>query len=567
MRPHRDPLAVALAVASFAIAGACARRTVEPLEALPATASAPGAPATIAGHPVRLDARGQLLSWSTADSPYAHVASLAWHALETKFPVQDNGVETWLAHSRFDPVTFEGVNWPHNPAGLYAMLTDSAVLWYAFSGDRAAIDLARKALAYQLAHGTTPGDWQWARVPYASANADDVEYRGADDSWCDGCGSGDGPGVIEPDKIGELGFAYLQMFEVTGDARLRDAAIACADALATHVRPGDWRRSPWPFRVHAATGGVREEYSANVVGALMLFDELGRLSLGNVRDYAAARATALAWLLRVPMNNDAWSGYFEDIAIAFDPGENPNQYAALRTARWLMAHPDDDPAWRDHAAHLLSWTATLFGVDTPAERGSQYGALVMSEQARDMAKMGSHTARFGATSALWAAATGDRAAREIAAHSLDWATYICREDGVVAVGEDERQGWWFSDGYGDYIRHFLVAMGAVPEWGPSRENHLVRSTSVVREIAYRPGRVEWSTFDGDATDTLRLTSRPLGVTAAGLRLRERRDLDGEGFVVRSLAGGGAIVRVRHRVPGTVVVRALTPASARVRTDP
>ena len=106
--------------------------------------------------------------------------------------MQDNGLETWLANSRFDPVTFEGVNWPHNPAGLYAMLTDSAVLWYAFSGDRAAVDVARKALDYQLAHGTTPAGWDWARVPYASANAGDVDYRGADDAWCDFCGRGDG---------------------------------------------------------------------------------------------------------------------------------------------------------------------------------------------------------------------------------------------------------------------------------------------------------------------------------------------------------------------------------------
>src|ERR1019366_5945670 len=59
-------------------------------------------------------------------------------------------------------------------------------------------------------------------------------------------------------------------------------------------------------------------------------------------------------------------------------------------------------------------------------------------------------------------------------------------------------------------------MGPSPEWGPSRENHLVRSTSVVREIVYRPGRVEWSTFDGDATDQLRLTSRPLGLAAPAL---------------------------------------------------
>jgi hypothetical protein len=533
------------------------------------------------GHPVRLDASGRLLAWSRADGPYAHVARLAWQALETRFPVQDNGVVTWLAHSRFDPVTFEGVNWPHNPAGLYAMMTDSAALWYAFSGDRAAVDLARKALDYAIAHGTTPADWDWARVPYASANADDVDYRGADDAWCDGCGSGDGPGIIEPDKVGELGFAYVQMYELTGEARFLDAATACADALAVHVRPGDARRSPWPFRVDAATGAAVEEYSANVVGALMLFDALARVHGGNPHagEYASARATALAWLLRVPMRNDAWSGYFEDIAISLEPRENPNQYAALRTARWLLDHPGDDPAWQSHVAHLLAWTTDVFAVDTLEERGSQYGALVLSEQAKDMAKMGSHTARFGATSALWSAATGDIAARETAARSLNWATYACSDEGIVAVGEDERQGWWFSDGYGDYIRHFLVAMGAVPDWAPRNEDHVLRSTSVVRTIEYDAQGIAWSTFDPESTETLRLIAPPAGVWSGGRALvqaRELRDLDRagagqggappEGFVVVPLPSGGVRVDVRHRARD-VVVRALTGASPQAIRTP
>ena len=133
-------------------------------------------PASLFGRKVRLDRHRRILAWPLDDAPYAHVAGLAWKALETKFPLQDNGLETWLTYSRFDPDTAEGIAWPHNPAGFYAMLTDSAVLWYAFSGDGAAIEVARKALAYQMAHGTTPADWDWARVPYASAGAGDVDY-------------------------------------------------------------------------------------------------------------------------------------------------------------------------------------------------------------------------------------------------------------------------------------------------------------------------------------------------------------------------------------------------------
>jgi hypothetical protein len=519
----------------------------------PASVTSP-APATIVGHRIRLDARRQLLSWWGGDSPFAHVARLAWQAMETKFPVQDNGLETWLANSRFDPTTLGGVNWPHNPAGLYAMLTDSAVLWYAFSGDRRAVDVARKTLDHQLAHGTTPADWEWGRVPYASATAGEVDYEGADDSWCDHCGRGDGVGVVEPDKVGELGFAYLQMFELTGEVRYRDAALACADALVKHVRHADDRVSPWPFRVYAHTGIAREEYSSNVIGALTLFDELRRLSLGDTEGYARARGLALDWLMRVPLKSDAWSGYFEDIDIQTDPFSNPNQYAAMRTARWLLAHPEADPRWRDDVAHLIAWVLRIFGRDTDTEAGMQWGAAVMSEQAADMAKMGSHTARYGATLALWAEVTGDTAARDRALRSLNWATYTCGEDGIVAVGEDKNEGWWFSDGYGDYIRHFMVAISAVPEWAPSHENHLLRSTSVVTEVDYeRSTRVSWATFDAEATDTVRLVSRPASVTAGDASLVERADLADAGYVVRPLPSGDTLVRVRHKALGKVVV--------------
>ena len=527
---------------------------------------ASASPELIAGRPVRLDEQHKLLSWSRAGSPYALVARLAWQALETKFPVQDNGVETWLAWSRFDPTTFEGVSWPHNPAGLYAMLADSAARWYAFSGDWAAVDLTHKALDYQLEHGTTPPDWDWARVPYASAGAGDVDYRGADDEWCDFCGRGDGIGVIEPDKVGELGYAYLQFHELTGEVRYRDAAIACADALAKHLRAGDETHSPWPFRVYARTNVAREEYTSNVIGAIDLLDGLSRLSLGDSRSYARARAVALAWLLRVPVTNDGWSGYFEDIEIQPDPWANPNQYSALRTATWLIAHPDDDPKWRQHAAHLIAWATDAFGGDTASERGTQWGATVMSEQAADRVKMGSHTARLGAASALWYEATGDVAARERAARSLNWATYVCDDRGVVAVGNEKNEGWWFTDGYGDYTRHFLVAMAAVPEWAPPGELHLLRSSSVVTHIEYERNRASWSTFSKDATDTLRAPSRPTSVTAAGAVLKEQPSRDGE-YAVRPLASGDVLVRVHHAAEGPVVVTtSAEPARAEAQRE-
>jgi hypothetical protein len=363
-------------------------------------------------------------------------------------------------------------------------------------------------------------------------------------------------GVIEPDKVAELGYAYLQLYELSGNVRYLDAATACADALAHHIRDGDETHSPWPFRVYAATNVIREEFTSNVVGALLLFDGISKHPSSAANLYRRARAAALHWLLRVPVKNDVWSGYFEDIAIQPEHGANRNQYSALRTAQWLMAHRTDDAQWREHAAHLIDWAIRIFGGDTANEPGSQWGATVMSEQTADMAKMGSHTARLGATSALWYEATGDIAARERAARSLNWATYMCDDRGVVAVSQEKSEGYWFSDGYGDYVRHFLTAMGAVPEWAPSGENHILRSTSIVRNVDYSRTRIVWSTYDAEATETLRLGARPVRITVTGHAIGERQDCQAEGFVVRPLPSGGVVVRVHHASTGPVV---LTPA--------
>jgi uncharacterized protein (TIGR03382 family) len=509
-------------------------------------AGAASSPPLINEHPVVLDGSEKLLSWSRADSPYAEVSRLAWSALKTRFPVQeDTGYRTFITFSRFDPQTGEGVWWPHNPASLYAMLAESALDWYSFSGDAEAIDVAREGLDHMLAHGMTPAGWEWAGVPFSSADPSSPDYGGADDEWCDWCGRGDGVGVIEPDKAAELGLMYLRFYEATSEDRYKDAAVSAADALARHVRPGDETRSPWPFRVYAKNGSEREAYTAHVLPAIQLFDELSRLSIGDADVYGRARSMAYDWLMQYPMKNDAWSGYFEDIPIFSDPQDNVTQYVALQTARWLLEHPEQDEEWRAHSEHILSWVKETFGDDANDQLGVQYGARVLSEQRADMAKMGSHTARYAAVNALFAERTGDPAAREAAFRSFNWATYMCDENGIVSVSEDRNEGYWFSDGYGDYIRQFMVGMGALPEWAPAHEDHVLRTTSVVRDVSYATGELAYETFDGSSTDVLRLRARPVRVTAGDVELAARRDLDEEGYTVQDLPLGGVVLRVRH----------------------
>jgi hypothetical protein len=516
-------------------------------------------------HEVRLDATGKLLSWVESDAPYDRIVRNAWEAFKN-IPAQADGHPTYFTYPTFygpnDPAhpPFSGRSWVHHPAGLFAMLTDSAILYHAYTGDRVVLDRVRAMLDHTLAYGRTEATDAWALVPYACANAGQLAYRGADDTiYCyqennQPCGRGDGVGFLEPDKVGELGHAYLLFYEVTLEKKYLDAALKCADALAKHVRAGDESHSPWPFRVDARTGTkVREEYTAHTLGPIRLFDELLRLKLGKTSAYRRARDLAWRWLMTYPVQNQVWTQYFEDVLIYTDYRTNLNQYAPLETTRYLLQHPECDPQARVHAKRILDWATGFFAADSVTmaglpEKGMQWGAEVVSEQVNDMDKMSSHTARYASVRALWYEVTGALDSKERAFRSFNWATYSSRENGLVKTSLDEGTGYWFSDGYGDYMRHFLRGLASVPEWAPANADHLLRSTSVIRSIHYDDGEIRYTTFDKSSRELFRLRLMPTSVRAGTTPLSCVKNLSGvrQGYTVEPVSGGGFVVRIQHQ---------------------
>ncbi len=355
----------------------------------------------LAYNPVRVDAAGRLLPWARWPGAYAHVSKIAFERFVT-FPVQPNGLPPYYIASTFLPdKNFSSGDWPQHPAGMGAMLVDSALLHYAYTGDRRALDAVRAYMDHVLSNGLSKSTDDWAGVPYSSANYGDLTYEGADvERYCGGtaCGIGDGRGFLEPDKVGEAGFAFAQLYELTGDTKYLDAAQRCADALVSHARPGDGLRSIWPFRVDAKTGkDVVVEYSSNIIGAIHLFDELVALGRGDAAAYVMHRDRALAWAFAFPYKTGHWDGYFEDIHNQL-PGQNPTQYGPLELARYLMANEAVDPDWKAHSEALIGYAKRVFGRDVVGplnvfELGNQWGAEVISEQETDLAKMGSHTSK------------------------------------------------------------------------------------------------------------------------------------------------------------------------------
>ena len=122
---------------------------------------------------------------------------------------------------------------------------------------------------------------------------------------------------------------------------------------------------------------------------------------------------------------------------------------------------------------------------------------------------------------------------------------MARDNGTVNEGPAEsRQNpyLWFTDGHGDYVRHFMIAMGAFPEWAPAGENHLLRSSSVVRAINYAADSISYDTYDAASTEVLRVNSPPQGVSAGGLALAQRADVNAAGWTYDSASG---VLKVRH----------------------
>jgi hypothetical protein len=242
----------------------------------------------IAGHPVQLDAQGKLLPWPIAtDTGHSYSSHFLtqWTILWDQYNRQR--LPYYYCCFDFDRTSFEmfpDTHWANSTGYLRAMLQGFVERLYPYTGDPRTLVFLEDIVDYELENGLTPQGYAWPQVPYASANPGAKRYTG----W-----SAHGEDYIEPHVVGEDGYAYLRLYEMTGNTKYLRAAIRCADALLKNYEVGDEKNSPWPVRCYArdgkAEGGAMGRYSANVIEPIMLFDELIRLGQGDVSAYGRVR--------------------------------------------------------------------------------------------------------------------------------------------------------------------------------------------------------------------------------------------------------------------------------------
>jgi hypothetical protein len=518
-------------------------------------------------HIIKKDDKGKIIPWYNAEpgTAYNHVINLVWNFWDT-MRIDMNGLPYYMNHQ----VWRSAVNDARGLGGdQFAMALSSWRLLYQYTGNERVKENMKFLADYYLTHSLSSANAKWPNIPYPYNT---FTYSGYYD--------GDmiiGKGFTQPDKAGSFGIELVNLYKVmaaevypnqTGNAYL-DAAVQIANTLAKHTTTGDSLRSPLPFKVNAETGKVGmlkhndardkdaqlSDYTTNWMGTMELFLELQKLKVGNTAAYKKAFDQLLNWMKKYPLKNNRWGPFFEDI-----PGWSDTQINAITFAQFIMNHRQYFPDWKKNVQGIFDWVYEKLG----NKNWDDYGVVVINEQTAYQVPGNSHTSRQASAELQFMSLMEDFDRADHAVRQLNWATYMVDIDGKNKYMQDEN---WLTDGYGDYVRHYLRSMAYMPEIAPSDQDHLLYSSSVVQHIFYEgqlhkyyyPGLTDYSkiqlhyqAYDADGTEVIRLAKKPSGVL-----FENKEGAEGQleqGYQWKPLNNGGVLTIKRKNAKKITILK-------------
>ena len=510
-------------------------------------------------HPIRTDKSGKIIPWYDENSgkSYNHIINLVWNFWDNMR--QDlNGIPYYMNHqvwnAKFD-----------DPRGIggdqFAMALSSWNLYYPYSGnERVKADMCFIA-DYYLSHGLSSPEAKWPDIPFPYNT---YIYSGLYDG-----DMRNGKGVAQPDKAGSFGLELVHLYKMSSgynvgeNKNYLDAAVRIANTLAGHIKKGNINYSPLPFKINVFTGETvllrnhdftatwidSAGYTSNWAPTMQMFLDLIKLKTGKTEAYRSGFNTILTWMKENPMKENKWGPFFEDV-----DWWSETQINAMTFARFIMEHQEYFPDWRNDVQKIIDWVHKNFSND----KWAKYGVIVTNEQTVYQMPGNSHSSRQAAVELLYVSLTGDSSMYENALRELNWATYMVDFDGKNRYPGDEP---WLTDGYGDYVRHFLRAMDAVPILAPPGEDHILSSTSVVQQADYEGNlkkfyglgfentdsskvKLFYRTFDSSGTEKLRLNKKPSSVLLENKPMSENKS--GEGYEWKPMKDGGLLIIRREK---------------------
>jgi hypothetical protein len=514
-------------------------------------------------HPIHLNSADQtILPWYSPDlgKSYDFVIGKVWNFWYT-MRYDKNGLPYYMNHQvwRGDFNDRRGIG-----GDQFAMALSSWNLLYGYSGDEAVKEEMKFIADYYLTHSLSSSDAVWPNIPYPYNT---LIYSGIYD--------GDmviGKDFTQPDKAGSLGFELVKLHKMTStfpwpnvtEKKYLNAAVNIANTLAKHVITGDNDNSPLPFKVNAITGEIGKlkhnsgndestqlsNYTSNWAPTMELFLNLINLKTGDTKSYQKAFDTILGWMKKYPLKTNKWGPFFEDI-----PGWSDTQINAITFAQFMMNHPEYFPNWKSEVKGIFSWVYEKLG----NKEWEKYGVIVVNEQTAYQTPGNSHSSRQASAELQYAALSGDQTVVKNAILTLSWATYMVDNDGKNCYPRDEV---WMTDGYGDYVRHFLRSMAYFHELAPENQNHLLSSSSVIQLMEYSPlinkflvpevpadkldkTLIHYRTFDEKSVEIIRMTKKPNSVLVNQTEISETNQPNEEGWSWSSLEKGGILTISHH----------------------
>ena len=453
-------------------------------------------------------------------------------------------------------------NWPNGDLGQRsAYVLSGLVDYYAYSGDPAAIAHVTLLANHLLDRCQTPDTHPWPKFLISVPNRGKPYYD------CDP------KGYIQLDITAEVGIGLLRAYQLVGEKRWLEAAKHWGDLFAEKIDPTPGK-SPWPRYanpedVEWGDNGQR----AGVAFELYFLDELIRLgykgkngAIVRARDIARAylRDTLLPkWIVNDTFGINYWD-WPSEVQL-----ENVTEFAC----RYMMDNKHYFPNWKNDVRNVLSLFFNRTSVD-PASNGEVYsGAWAYPESSSCCGRsLWYPPMELSWPFAQYAVEAESEWAREIARRSMILATYDIHETGYsedCIDGGPIVNATWFKIAHPMALKHCLQVIGWLPElFAPSRENHIVRTTSVVKHVSYRKGLVDYTTFDAPSNTktVLRLSFIPRGVIAGDRRLGIRPKLDANGYSLYKLANGDCIVIIRHDGHTRVKITGDDPAKSIAKPD-
>jgi hypothetical protein len=419
--------------------------------------------------------------------------------------------------------------------------------YYQYSGDPIAFIYIPRAVDYILDYGLTAEKADWPLFPISTPT------KGKAYGKCDPTGRN------QLDLCAITGSEVLLAYKLTGNKRYLEMAEHWGDEFAAHCQFAHPDLSPWNRYVDPSVVGWSDVLTGTSSIIVDFLDDLVKLGhTGNDNAIVNARNAGRRYLnehmLPAWSASDTWGRTYWD-------WDNPMMCGMVSMcADHVMKNPDVYLNWRTDLRNMLSLVWNRNGAD-PKSHGDVYnGAWAFPESSVCCGTSLSYNQYTAGPSLLHYGVLANSAwAREIGRRMMIMATYDSQENGVVKdglFGDQVATGEWSNLAHPWPLCEVIEAMSWLPaEFGPNRENHIMRSTSVVNDVLYEKGHIVYSTFDApeNTQDILRLAFAPKTITADGQALEEKSDLGANSYTIGRLSNGDCIVTIRHDGRKKIVV--------------